>query len=174
MNIKCNEDIILRSILESDTENVLRWRNSEFVKKNFNYQKEITEEDHKNWLLSKVDTGLVHQFIIFDVQLKKDIGSVYIKDVDRINNRAEYGVFLGEREVIGKGIGTTVTRAMIQYAFEDLRLHRLYLQVHKGNSGAIKCYEKAGFLREAILKDHVYVNGGYSDLLIMGIINDIV
>lgn len=172
MTIQCDKDRIIRSVSDSDTENILRWRNSENVKKFFNYQKEITEAEHKEWLKEKVYKGFVHQFVIYDESLKKDIGSVYLKNVDNVNRKAEYGVFIGERDAIGRGIGTIIAQAMIKYAFNTLHLHRLYLQVHKDNLGAIRCYEKAGFKKEAILKDDIFVNGRFCDIIIMGIVNN--
>ena len=60
---------------------------------------------------------------------------------------------------------------MIRYCFETLHLHRLFLRVHADNIAAIKSYENAGFEREAYLRDDVFVNGTYKDIVLMGIIN---
>ncbi|MBR4473382.1 MAG: UDP-4-amino-4,6-dideoxy-N-acetyl-beta-L-altrosamine N-acetyltransferase [Oscillospiraceae bacterium] len=172
MIIPCSENITLRSISEEDTDKVLRWRNSGDVVKYFNYQEEVTEADHADWLETKVKTGKVYQFIIHDSSLGKDVGTVYIKDIDNRNHKAEYGVFIGEKDAAGRGTGTIVAKAMIAFSFEKLHLHRLYLQVHADNTRAIRCYERAGFSKEALLKDDVFVNGKYCDLVIMGIVRE--
>ena len=171
VSIDCGDMLCLRSITEADTENVLRWRNSKVVVPFFNYQGIITPEDHSRWLREKVETGKVYQFILYHKLLSKDIGSVYIQNIDPNNQKGEFGIFIGEEDGLCKGAGTIATKAMIRFAFSDLKLHRLYLQVHADNIRAIKCYEKAGFQREAFLRDDVYVNGHFCDLVIMGILN---
>ena len=171
MIIECENSVTLTSISEKDTEKILRWRNDELVRRFFNNQAEVTEEEHKKWLETKVYKGLVHQFIISDGFLGKDVGSVYLKDIDQKNRKAEYGIFIGEKDALGRGLGTTVAKAMVKYAFNSLRLHRVYLQVHQDNSRAIKCYEKAGFIKEGELVDDVFVNDSFCNLVIMGIVN---
>ncbi len=166
------KNIAFRPITEADTENILRWRNSDLVVPFFNYQKEVTKEDHFCWIEEKVKTGEVYQFIIHDGLIDADVGTVYIQNIDRINSKAEYGIFIGEREALGHGIGTTAAKFMIDFAFNELKLHRIYLQVHSDNERAIRSYEKAGFKQEARLVDDVFVNGDYCDLIIMGIVNE--
>ena len=60
---------------------------------------------------------------------------------------------------------------MIQYAFEKLGLHRLFLRAYADNGRAIRSYEKAGFTREAYLRDDVCVNGVYRDIVWMAAVN---
>lgn len=170
MIIQCENNVVLRSIERSDTENVLKWRNSKHVKQYFIYQKEITHEDHEKWLEEKVATGKVVQFIIEYKGLA--VGSVYLQDIDRVHNKAEYGIFIGDSDNCGHGIGTTVAKSFIQYGFSELHLHRIYLRVYKENQRAITSYEKAGFQKEAVLRDDVFVNGKYHDIVLMGIVKD--
>ena len=172
MTIKCNENITLRSISESDTENVLRWRNSKEVVQYFNYQAKVTVADHQKWLDTKVKTGNVYQFIIHDSYLRKDVGSVYLQDIDHENSKAEYGIFIGEKEALNKGIGSVVAKTIISFAFKNLKLNRLFLQVHADNVRAIKCYENVGFMKEELLRNNVFVNGKYCDIVIMGIMRE--
>lgn len=62
---------------------------------------------------------------------------------------------------------------MIQYAFEELKLHRLYLRVFADNAQAISSYEKAGFIKEAYLKDDVCIDGQYRDIVLMACVNSL-
>lgn len=171
MKLECEEALFLREITEADTEDVLCWRNGESVKKYFIYQKDITREEHLNWLKNKVGTGEVIQFIIVEKETGKGIGSVYLENIDKKHNKAEYGIFIGENTKTGKGYGTLAAKRIIQYAFEELKLHRLYLRVYEENSRAIASYEKAGFKREALLQDDVLVNEVYRNIVLMGIVN---
>ena len=60
---------------------------------------------------------------------------------------------------------------MIRYAFEVLGLHKLFLRVFADNARAIGSYEKAGFKREACLRDEVCIDGIYRDIVLMAVIN---
>ena len=195
------EGIFLRKIEYSDTENIIKWRNSDAVRSHFIDQRLFTKESHEGWLKNYVETGKVDQLIIcvspgrlgvgrnedgagkeadpgkeagtsgIDEENYIPVGSVYIRDIDRTHNKAEYGIFIGEDAARGKGFGSDAARLMIRYCFETLKLHRLFLRVYADNEAAIRSYEHAGFLREACLKDDVFVNGKYHDIVLMGIIN---
>ncbi len=166
------DDIIyLRPIKPEDTDLVVKWRNSEAVRKRFIYQKLFTRQSHENWIENMVNTGKVVQMIICLTTNDLPVGSVYIRDIDPVHHKGEYGIFIGEENQRGKGIGTRAARLMMQYAFEEMKLHRLFLRVFADNTQAISSYEKAGFVREAYLKDDVYIDGQYRDIVLMAYIN---
>ncbi len=161
------EKVYLRAMTEEDTDDIIRWRNHPAVRKNFIYQKLFTRESHLNWLHSVVETGKAVQFVIVDKQSGKSVGSVYLRDVDHENHKAEYGIFIGEDEARGKGIGTEAAQIFTRYGFEKLGLHRIYLRVFEENKQAIKSYEKGGFHREGLLTDDVCVQGEYRSIVWM-------
>ena len=136
------ENVILRSITLEDTYNILKWRNHPSVKKNFCLQEDLKEETHLAWFQNKILKREVVQFIIIDNQ---PVGSTYLRDIDHKNHKAEFGIFIGEEMARGKGIGTSATKLIVQYGFEELGLHKIYLRVFTNNTSAIKAYEKAGF-----------------------------
>lgn len=160
------QDIYLREMTEADTELIVKWRNSDFVRRNFIYQKPFTEEGHRHWVETMVKTGKVVQFIICTME-GKPIGSVYLRDIDREHRKAEYGVFIGEEDALGRGFGTQAAELMLTYAFEELSLHKVMLRLLADNERAKRSYEKAGFVQEAYLKDEVYLEGNYRDIILM-------
>lgn len=165
-------DIVLRLMKEDDTDLIIKWRNTEFVRRNFIYQELFTRQGHENWIRTMIDTGKVIQFIILRKTDDKPVGSVYLRDIDRTHNKAEYGIFIGEKEALGQGYGTQAAQMMIEYAFHEVGLHKLMLRVLAENERARRSYEKAGFIREAYLKDEVFLEGRYQDVIYMAVIND--
>jgi len=163
--------IYLRLMTREDTDLIVRWRNSDAVRKNFIYQELFTREGHESWVRNKVETGQVVQAIICDISSDRPLGSVYIRDIDRRHNKAEYGIFIGEEDARGRGVGTAAARLMLRYCFEEEGLHRIYLRVFASNRQAIGSYEKAGFVREGLLKDDVRIDGVYRDIQWMAAIN---
>lgn len=164
--------IFLRLMTAADTDLIVAWRNKDAVRKNFIYQELFTREGHENWIRTRVETGQVVQMIICDDAAGKPLGSVYIRDIDREHNKAEYGIFIGEDDARGRGIGTAAAKLMLRYCFAEEGLHRVYLRAFADNLQAIRSYEKAGFAREGLLRDDVRIDGEYRDIQWMAAVAD--
>ena len=61
---------------------------------------------------------------------------------------------------------------MLAYAFEELKLHKVMLRVLAENARAKRSYEKAGFVQEAYLRDEVFLEGSYRDVILMAILKE--
>lgn len=165
------ERVYLRFITAEDTEDIIRWRNSDAVRPYFIYQKPFTREGHMQWLKSMIKSGKGYQFIVCRKKDDKAIGSTYLRDYDPECRKAEYGVFLGEENEKGKGIGTEILELTLQFAFEELKLHKVFARAFSDNMPSIKSFLKCGFEKEAYLKDEEYVNGEYRDIVFLAKIN---
>ncbi len=167
-----SEKIYLRLMTEEDTDLIVAWRNNPRVLHNFIYQKPFTREGHLNWIRTQVEPGHVVQFIICEKATDRPVGSVYFRDISPEHKKAEYGIFIGEDDAIGKGYGSEACRKACDYAFSKLGLHKLILRVYAENQPAIASYEKNGFKREGYLRDEVYTQGAYHDIILMGLFAD--
>ena len=165
------ERVYLRPITLADTDLIIEWRNSEAVRPYFIYQKPFTREGHINWLNTMIETGCGYQFIVCTIEEDKPFGCTYLRDYDREHNKIEYGVFLGFEEVKGKGIGTEILGLTLKFAFETLGVHKVFARAFSDNPASINSFIKGGFEKEAYLKDEVYVNGQYRDIVLLGKIN---
>ena len=164
------QSIGIRFITKEYTEHILRWRNAPSVIEHFVYRKPLTKEEHLRWLETQVATGKVAQFIIEETESKKPIGSVYLRDIDTIHQKAEFGIFIGDDAVRGKGYGTQATFLILQYAFEKLELNKVTLRVFAKNQRAIHCYKKVGFIEDGRFRDDVYIDGEFHDMVFMSIL----
>lgn len=167
MELITGENIVLRRMTYDDTDRIIAWRNQESVRKNFIYQADFTKESHENWIRNYVEPGKAVQMIILEKESGCPIGSVYLRDIDYDNRKAEYGIFIGEETARGKGYGTEAAKLMVRYAFDELKLHKVFLRVLKENIGAQKSYEKAGFRKEAELVDEVKIHGEFRTEIFM-------
>lgn len=163
--------VSLRLMKKEDTDRIIKWRNQDFVRRCFIYQEDFTRQGHENWIRTMIDTGRAVQFMICIGEEQRPVGSVYLRDIDRNHRKAEYGIFIGEKDAWGQGYGTWAAKKMIDYAFEREGLHKLMLRVLADNQGAIRSYEKAGFVQEAYLRDEVFLEGHYRDVIYMSVIN---
>lgn len=162
--------IYLRPIEIADTEQIVTWRNKERVRRNFIYQKPFTPEGHKNWIRTQVEPGHVVQFIICEKPSGRAVGSVYFRDIDREKGCAEYGIFIGEDDAVGKGYGTQAARLALTYAFEKLELQSVFLRVFSDNIGARKSYENAGFKLLEDKREEAVIDGNTREVLFYGLV----
>ena len=140
-----SERIILRPITADDTADILRWRNSPHVMEHFIIREPLTEEVHKRWLKEKVAGGEAEQFIIILKENGKAIGTQYYQRIDKNRKSAEFGIFIGEKEEVGKGYGPEVLELAIRHAREDMGLKSIELRVIADNEAAYKLYSGHGF-----------------------------
>ena len=165
-----NEQVTIRPVTEADTDRIIAWRNAPSVMAHFIYRTPLTRKAHLNWLHNRVETGEVAQFVIYDGETA--VGSVYLRDIDRNNRKCEYGIFIGDEDCRGKGIGTAAAKLALAHAFEELGLNRVYLRVFADNLGAIKSYEKAGFRYEGTFRQDVMIDGVGEDIVFMAILRE--
>lgn len=151
--------VYLRLMEGSDTEKIVEWRNNPRVRNNFIYQKPFTAEGHLNWIETQVKPGHVVQFIICENESGCAVGSVYFRDIDKDNAVAEYGIFIGEDDAVGKGYGTLAAQLALEYAFKELKLKSVFLRAFEDNISAIRSYDKAGFKLLKDRQDMVMING---------------
>lgn len=97
------------------------------------------------------------------------VGSVSLFGFDQLARHAEVGIAL-VAEARGKGIGTTAISQIVEFAFVRCNLRRVHLEVIESNLGAIRAYEKAGFVLEGRQRQHAWVRGRYEDILVMGLL----
>ena len=139
------EKVYIRPITYADTELIVRWRNADNVRQYFIYRGEFTAESHERWMKEQVETGKVVQFIVCDIVDDRPVGCTYIHDIDIQEKSAEYGVFIGEEEYRGKGIGKEALKLTLQVAFDELKLDKIISRAISTNKASINCFINSGF-----------------------------
>jgi RimJ/RimL family protein N-acetyltransferase len=97
------------------------------------------------------------------------VGGAVLFGFDQLARHAEAGISLLP-EARGRGIGTTAIGRLVEFGFVRCNLRRVHLQAIASNTGAIRAYEKAGFVVEGRLRQHAWVRGGYEDIVLMGLL----
>ena len=106
-----------------------------------NYQNYIEEQCERNWLARVIKNTNEYRCAIEVDGVY--VGNIYLTDIDGVS--AEYQIFIGEKSYWGQGIATEASRQIIRYAFEELKLAKVYLNVKPQNSRAIRLYKRLGF-----------------------------
>lgn len=161
-----NKDIRLRLIKFEDTDFVLSLNNNLIIKKSFPRNYDITKQMHTRFLGDARKNGDYYFIISYK---SMPVGTISIYDINKVHKRAEWGRFIIHPDFQRQGIGTLVLKKIIEYAFNDLDLHRLYCYIMSDNNSTIELYKKIGFEIEGTLKDHLYINGQFVNYHIMGV-----
>lgn len=99
------------------------------------------------------------------------VGFVIFKNFVQAYRAAELGVRVGIEADRGRGFGSRATRLALDYAWNTLNLHRLYLHVFAGNARAIAAYRRAGFREEGVMRHAAFTAGRWHDVVVMAAIN---
>ncbi|HEY0373518.1 MAG TPA: GNAT family protein [Amnibacterium sp.] len=97
------------------------------------------------------------------------VGAASLLQPDPLARHAEVGIALLP-EARGQGIGTLAISELVEFAFVRRNLRRLHLQAIASNVGALRVYEKAGFVIEGRRREHAWVRGAYEDIVLMGLL----
>ncbi len=124
------------------------------------------------WIKKEQDKNVQKElsFLIEAVQDSKLIGFVVLDGIQWSHGDAWLGIGIGERVYRGRGLGTEAVRLVLRYAFTELNLHRVSLNVFEYNPRAMRAYEKAGFRVEGRVRGALQRNGRRWDLVFMGIL----
>ena len=100
----------------------------------------------------------------------KLLGTIGLPRFDA-ENRCTSISFELRRDEWGKGLMGEAAAAIVKHAFEDLKLHRIEAEIDPNNAPSIHLAETLGFVREGILREHVFANGAFADTAIYALFN---
>ena len=86
-------------------------------------------------------------------------------------SKAEVGYWVGKRHW-SNGYATEAIRAVAQFAFRDLELHRIYATTDMTNLASQRVLEKSGFEKEGVLRQDTRRSGVWSDSALFAILNE--
>ena len=103
---------------------------------------------------------------------QKFIGQCALFNFNQVARTCEIGITIGDKSYWGRGFGRDALRLLIDYAFTQRNVRKLWLHVHAENVRAQRAYAACGFTEEGRLRAHVWSDGRYDDLLIMGLLDE--
>lgn len=161
----------LRRVEEKDLKLLVKWRNDPEIWKHFFNAFPLYDTAQKAWYEDLRRSQSRVLFVIEDKKSAKPAGTVGLDKIDFRNQSAEFGnLLIGERKFLGRGLAREASSLAVDYAFGHLNLRRVYLYVFKENTAAVKIYEGLGFKREGILREAMFAEGKFKDLLLMSLL----
>ena len=168
------EQVRLRAIEREDIPTFVRWFNDPEVRQYLLMYGPMSRAKEEDWFDSMQQRRDDFLYAI-EAQIGKDwvhIGNLGLHRVDWKNRSGVFGIVLGEKTHWGQGFGTESARTILRFAFTELNLHRVELEVFAFNPRAQRCYEKAGFTREGTRREAIFRDGRYHDEHLMSILSE--
>jgi RimJ/RimL family protein N-acetyltransferase len=163
--------VYLRPLDGDDLDRIHRWQNDATLYANLlGYFRPASRDGVEKWLKAKQESSTERNLAICRSSDQIHIGNIYLREIDWTSRTAELHIFIGESVDRGQGLGRAAVHHMLRNAFGDLDLRRVYLRVLANNSAAIGAYTSCGFTLEGTLRAHVFKDGEYHNVLMMGIL----
>ena len=158
--------VIIKGVTKDSSKEIYKWVNIEELRSLTGTLYPISEYEHDEWIKNATTSSDRKLFLVEDKLTSENIGTIGLKNFDNINRNAELFISLSKYG----GFGSDAVATLVNYCFEHLNLHKVYLNVFESNKRAIKCYLKAGFIQEGVLKEHHFNKGNYEDVIVMAVI----
>ncbi|GFI21979.1 spermidine N(1)-acetyltransferase [Lachnospiraceae bacterium] len=161
---------MIRRLEHKDAVFMLEWMHDKDIIQNFRFPfEQATLQSVTNFIDNSFSNLNRHFAIVNESDMY--LGTVSLKNISQEDQSAEYAIVL--RSVArGTEAATLATKDILHYAFDTLKLHKVYLNVLERNERARHFYIKYGFVYEGTFKDAILLNGKYENLAWYAIIND--
>ena len=157
-----NEPIHLRKLEKKDIPGMLEWMHEPETKRWFRFDAASMTEERAATFISGSFTEKNRHYAIAD-HSDNYLGTISLEEIDRGNSHALYAISLRSC-ARGTNAALDATGLLLEIAFRELDLERVYLNVLSDNLRAKHFYEKAGFHYEGHFRKHLKLNGEWRDL----------
>lgn len=159
---------LLRPIQDQELELMLSWRNEPSIRQHMYTTHEISKEEHLSWW-KRVKGSERQRYFMYEYA-GASLGIVGFTGIDQANQNSSWAFYASPRAP--KGTGSRMELLALNYAFDQLGLHKLCCEVLASNNPVIKLHEKFGFKIEGILRDQYKRDEKFIDIYRLGLLYD--
>ncbi len=167
------EHVILRAFERDDAERCYRWMNDPNIVRTLKARYPIAFQNEAEWLERAIHGNANERH--FAVERRDDrnhIGNASLHDIDWVSRAAWFGLFIGEPSAWNRGFGSDAIASLVRFAFEEMNLRKLRINVFDYNDRAKHVLEARGFTHEGRLRDDFFRDGAYHDIVIYSIFRE--
>lgn len=160
--------VTIKAFSEEEIPLKVQWVNNPKNNTYLHYDLPLSVEGTNKWFASTKDRNDRYDATIFLDE--KPVGLIGLLSMDPKNKKAEYYVLLGDTEVKGQGVAKRASHALLEKAFDEFELNKVYLYTEVENLLAQHLFESVGFKREGTVREDVYRDGSYHDRILYGLL----
>ena len=161
----------LLPIDQVDVSLLQKWQNDNRVKYPLmSFRFPIQKKSVHDWL-DNIRKSNGKERVVYGIFVnEKPLGMISLDNIDYVNRKASYGIYVAENKNNNKGIGFKATHLLLDFAFNAMDLNRIELDVLINNKNAIHLYKKIGFVNEGLKRDSFFADGKFIDVQVMAIL----
>lgn len=166
------EKVRLRPVERDDLPRFVAWFADHEVRQFLSVYLPFSMEQEKRWFEDLQERIARKESVVLAIETAEGvhIGNIGLNDINWKDRSAELGIVVGEKGYWNQGYGSDAIRTMLNLAFGEMNLHRIFLRVDADNARGIGCYKGVGFQREGTYRDAVFKKGAYHDQYVMSIL----
>jgi RimJ/RimL family protein N-acetyltransferase len=171
-NLLRGEKVRLTAVNSYDLGMITRWwHDPEFLRL---YNTAPAAPRNEDQLSRRFDLSQTSQEVfLFAIRLLEEdelIGLLEFDGIDWAHRTTFVSIGIGQAAMRGLGYGLEAMQLALNFAFNELNLHRVCLTVFSYNDRAIALYERLGFIREGVYREHIERDGRRYDMILYGIL----
>lgn len=161
MNIQ-GKNVILRAISMKDAPLLMKLINDAETEKMLGGSSfPVSLEGQEKWIAAQMGRTDILRCIIALEEDEEGIGTVILSDIDTKNGVAQVHIKMDKQRGRGKGYGADALNAILNYAFDEMRMNCIYADILEYNIVSQKLFEKCRFHRDGVLRSRIYKGGRY-------------
>jgi RimJ/RimL family protein N-acetyltransferase len=164
------KQVYIRILEESDISTTTKWLNDIEISDRLGYLPIFYLHDQLEWFKRVESDKTRYIFAICNNSNDEHIGNVGLGNIDYISRHCMFNIFIYDPQNRHKGIGVEATELALEFAFNKLNMNKVYLRTSERFTGAIRLYNKLGFVREGIMRQHYYSDGKYEDKILYSLL----
>lgn len=130
----------------------------------------ISKKDEEQWYASFKNSDSTVRYII-ETENDGVIGLTGLTKIDWKNGSAKGAGIRIRKDIQSKGVATDAYMTMLRFVFNELRLHRVSTAAFEDNIASLRFQEKCGLKREGLIRESIFKNGQYKNVVILGILD---
>jgi RimJ/RimL family protein N-acetyltransferase len=169
-----NRDLVrLRPLAERDVDDILTWVNDREVVGNLASfsGKPFTRDDELAYVRTMQASNADRVFTVLAADDGRYLGQVGIHQIFWRSRVGRLSAIIGNKSEWGNGFGTAAIARLLDHAFADDQLHKVWLMVFETNQRARRTYERVGFQVEGILREEYFHDDGWHNMVRMSLLD---
>jgi RimJ/RimL family protein N-acetyltransferase len=165
------EKTYLRPVELSDTRSIQEWHNDPEIRKLARSgELPVTYTKENDDIRIAKDSEEEIYLIIMEKRTDKSIGFIRLNLIDAVARNMWLRMIIGDAEARGKKSAEDALRCILEWLFSEQNVHRVTIETYETNIRAIHFFKKLGFKQEGIVREAVYIDKEYHNIVALGLL----
>lgn len=163
----------LRPLQLSDLDKVMTWVNDPEIVGNFQHFNRTISREEEQQYLERILASPTDKVYAIETEGGEYLGNVGLHQIYLPSRNARFSIIIGNREHWGQGYAQKAIEQLLEIAFNQMGLHKVWGIVFEENEKNKHIYlDKLGFKVEGVLKEEYFHKGKYHTMLRIAMLED--